>query len=170
MSPVGPPPAITTGCFVMVGTVPHDPGLAASPRLWHKLEVEGEGDRAPVLAARERPPKEAARKNASSRGGRAVPRRLLVLLLLTFVSGAWASPARATDTIKIATLAPKGSWSNVFLAWGKEVSDKTGGAVQFDIQWNGTAGDEGAHGARRSAPGRSTTLPSPRSSASRRRA
>ena len=69
-------------------------------------------------------------------------RRLFALLLLSFVSGAWAVPARATTTIKIATLAPRGSWSNVFLKWGQEVSDQTKGEVQFDIQWNGTAGDE----------------------------
>jgi hypothetical protein len=31
-------------------TVQHDPGLAASPRLWHKLEVERDGSRAPLLA------------------------------------------------------------------------------------------------------------------------
>ena len=47
ISPVGPPPAITTACLVMVATVRHDPGLAASPRVWHKLEVEADGGRAP---------------------------------------------------------------------------------------------------------------------------
>jgi TRAP-type C4-dicarboxylate transport system substrate-binding protein len=75
-------------------------------------------------------------------GGCAVSKRLFAVLLLSFVSGAWAGPARATTTIKIATLAPRGSWSNVFLKWGQEVSDQTKGEVQFDIQWNGTAGDE----------------------------
>src|SRR6266498_3270140 len=43
ISPVGPPPAITTACFVMAMTVRHDPGLAASPRVWHRLEVERDG-------------------------------------------------------------------------------------------------------------------------------
>src|ERR1700730_13504813 len=43
ISPVGPPPVITTACFVMAMTVPHDPGLAASRRVWHKLESGGEG-------------------------------------------------------------------------------------------------------------------------------
>jgi TRAP-type C4-dicarboxylate transport system substrate-binding protein len=71
-----------------------------------------------------------------------LPQRLFVLLLLAVVSGAWAGPARATTTIKIATLAPHGSWANVFTRWGQEVSDQTGGDVQFDIQWNGQAGDE----------------------------
>lgn len=69
-------------------------------------------------------------------------RRLLVFLLTAVVSGAWAGPARATTTIKIATLAPRGSWASVFTRWGQEVSDQTGGDVQFDIQWNGQAGDE----------------------------
>jgi len=71
-----------------------------------------------------------------------VQRRLLVFLLTAVVSGAWAGPARATTTIKIATLAPRGSWASVFTRWGQEVSDQTGGDVQFDIQWNGQAGDE----------------------------
>ena len=46
ISPVGPPPAITTACFIMPMTVPHAPGIAAIPRLWHKLEVERVGSRA----------------------------------------------------------------------------------------------------------------------------
>jgi TRAP-type C4-dicarboxylate transport system substrate-binding protein len=71
-----------------------------------------------------------------------VSRRFLSLLFVTAFAVAWASPARATTTIKIATLAPRGSWANVFTQWGQEVSDKTGGDVQFDIQWNGQAGDE----------------------------
>src|SRR5262249_13522085 len=39
ISPVGPPPAMTTSCFVMPTTVRHDAGLAASPRAWRILEV-----------------------------------------------------------------------------------------------------------------------------------
>ncbi|MGH7271292.1 MAG: TRAP transporter substrate-binding protein DctP [Polyangiaceae bacterium] len=69
-------------------------------------------------------------------------RRLLPLLLVTALAVVWAGPARATTTIKIATLAPPGSWAKVFTKWGKEVSEQTGGDVQFDIQWNGQAGDE----------------------------
>src|SRR5215471_8051562 len=51
ISPVGPPPAITTAWFfiVMATTLPHDRGLAAIPRLWHKTEVERDGSRAPLL-------------------------------------------------------------------------------------------------------------------------
>ena len=30
-------------------TVRHDPGLAANPRVWHRLEVERDGSRAPLL-------------------------------------------------------------------------------------------------------------------------
>lgn len=69
-------------------------------------------------------------------------RKLLPLLLITTLALVWAGPATATTTIKIATLAPRGSWANVFTKWGREVSDQTGGDIQFDIQWNGTAGDE----------------------------
>jgi TRAP-type C4-dicarboxylate transport system substrate-binding protein len=71
-----------------------------------------------------------------------VSRRLFALLLLSVIWVAWSGPAQATTTIKIATMAPKGAWSNVFIKWGQEVSDKTQGEIQFDIQWNGTAGDE----------------------------
>ncbi len=69
-------------------------------------------------------------------------KKFFALLVLSFVLGGWAGPARAGTTIKIATLAPRGSWSNVFLKWGQDVSDATKGEVNFDIQWNGTAGDE----------------------------
>jgi TRAP-type transport system periplasmic protein len=71
-----------------------------------------------------------------------VYRKVLSLLFVTIFAAAWVNPARGTTTIKIATLAPKGSWANVFTQWGKDVSDQTGGDVQFDIQWNGQAGDE----------------------------
>src|ERR671927_317927 len=45
--PVGPPPAITTAWFVIVmpPTLRHDPGVVATPRLWHKLKVERDGRR-----------------------------------------------------------------------------------------------------------------------------
>jgi TRAP-type transport system periplasmic protein len=71
-----------------------------------------------------------------------VPRKLLSLFLIAAFAAVWPRPARATTTIKIATLAPPGSWANVFTRWGKDVSDQTGGDVQFEIQWNGQAGDE----------------------------
>lgn len=70
-----------------------------------------------------------------------MPRGLFVLLIAV-VSVSWAGRSGATTTIKIATLAPRGSWASVFTRWGQEVSDQTGGDVQFDIQWNGQAGDE----------------------------
>lgn len=68
--------------------------------------------------------------------------RKFLSLLLVIAAVALAAPARATTTIKIATLAPKGSWASAFTHWGQEVSEQTGGDVQFDIQWNGQAGDE----------------------------
>src|SRR5258706_15595325 len=50
ISPVGPPPAITTACVVMADGCAAWPGLAASPRVGHTLEVERDGRRAPLLA------------------------------------------------------------------------------------------------------------------------
>src|SRR5690242_1612911 len=68
--PVGPPPAITTACWALAtldsscisilrwvvslrpATVRHDRGLAASPPLWHRLEVERGGGRTPSCLAR----------------------------------------------------------------------------------------------------------------------
>jgi TRAP-type C4-dicarboxylate transport system substrate-binding protein len=75
--------------------------------------------------------------------GAVMRKNILSLLVAVFLAVAWSGPAHAqTTTIKIATLAPKGSWSGVFVQWGNEVASQTGGQVQFDIQWNGTAGDE----------------------------
>ena len=51
ISPVGPPPAITTACSSWPTTVRHDPGLAAIPRVWHKLVVERGGGRAALLVS-----------------------------------------------------------------------------------------------------------------------
>src|SRR5262245_16274606 len=47
--PVGPPPAITTAWFVMTDVVRHDPGLVASPRIWHMFEVGWDEGRYPHL-------------------------------------------------------------------------------------------------------------------------
>ena len=52
ISPVGPPPAITTACFVvfvMAVTVRHAPGLAASPGVWHKPELGRDGSGAAII-------------------------------------------------------------------------------------------------------------------------
>ena len=65
-----------------------------------------------------------------------------VLSTAAFVLGLSAS-AEATTTLKIGTLAPGDSaWGKEFKKWTKDVSDDTGGDVQLDFQWNGTAGDE----------------------------
>jgi len=54
-----------------------------------------------------------------------------------------AGSAEAATTLKIGTLAPGDSaWGKEFKKWAKDVSDDTGGDVQLDFQWNGTAGDE----------------------------
>src|SRR5579863_6775811 len=54
-----------------------------------------------------------------------------------------AGTAEATTTLKIGTLAPGDSaWGKEFKKWAKDVNDDTGGDVQLDFQWNGTAGDE----------------------------
>src|SRR5580658_10613578 len=69
-------------------------------------------------------------------------RKLVTVLAATFVLGTTAS-AEATTTLKIGTLAPGDSaWGKEFKKWAKDVSDDTGGDLQLDFQWNGTAGDE----------------------------
>src|SRR5688500_13493587 len=69
INPVGPPPAITTACFVLVMamTVRHDPGLPASPHVWYKVEVERDGGRAPLRVRAGPPGQTAARKNTAHR-------------------------------------------------------------------------------------------------------
>jgi TRAP-type transport system periplasmic protein len=70
-------------------------------------------------------------------------RKLATVFAATaFVLGITAS-ADAATTLKIGTLAPGDSaWGKEFKKWAKDVSDDTGGDVQLDFQWNGTAGDE----------------------------
>ena len=49
----------------------------------------------------------------------------------------------AAESVKFATLAPKGStWMNNFEAMGKEIRSKTGGELQLRIYPNGVQGDE----------------------------
>jgi len=48
-------------------------------------------------------------------------------------------------TLKVGTLTPRESpWGQVLRVWQKAVKEKTNGAVQVDIFWNGTQGDEAA--------------------------
>lgn len=65
------------------------------------------------------------------------------LTLLAVV--AHAESASATETIKIGTLAPKASpWGKVFETWAKAVKEKSGGAIELQIFYNGQQGDESA--------------------------
>lgn len=51
--------------------------------------------------------------------------------------------AEAKSTIRIGTLAPKHSpWGKVFTAWAKATDEKTGGEIEVQWLWNGTAGPE----------------------------
>lgn len=76
-------------------------------------------------------------------------RHALVLLALVFgVLGVAASlgaqtPATATRTLSIATLAPPGStWMNVFEAWNREVRRRSNKALQLRFYAGGVQGDE----------------------------
>lgn len=63
---------------------------------------------------------------------------LLILGMLCFTA-----PLHAADSIKFATLAPKGStWMNNFDAMAKELRSKTDGELQFRFYPNGVQGDE----------------------------
>ncbi|MFH1620427.1 MAG: TRAP transporter substrate-binding protein DctP [bacterium] len=65
---------------------------------------------------------------------------ILLVLFLIFHPSAVAGDG---TVIKFATLAPKGStWMKVMDAFGKEVSEKTSGAVKFKIYAGGVSGDE----------------------------
>ncbi len=70
-------------------------------------------------------------------------RKLLVLLTLLVIAASTERPARATTTIKLATLAPADSaWAKQFKKLADDVSNDTGGELRIDFQWNGQAGDE----------------------------
>ena len=82
-------------------------------------------------------------------------RTLLVLLALLVIVASTERRARATTTIKLATLAPAdSSWAKQFKKLADDVSNDTGGELRIDFQWNGQAGDEvrlrlaGSHGDR----------------------
>src|SRR5580692_5303388 len=70
-------------------------------------------------------------------------RKLAAFVAVTSLALGLAGTAEATTTLKIGTLAPGDSaWGKEFKKWAKDVNDDTGGDVQLDFQWNGTAGDE----------------------------
>jgi len=56
-----------------------------------------------------------------------------------------SAPARATQKIRLATLAPRNStWGKVLGVWQKAVEAKTDNGVALDIYYNGVQGDERA--------------------------
>lgn len=64
----------------------------------------------------------------------------------TLIGGLGATGrARAADTIKIGTLAPKSSpWGKVFETWIKAVNEKSSGKLELQFFYNGQQGDEDA--------------------------
>jgi TRAP-type C4-dicarboxylate transport system substrate-binding protein len=74
-------------------------------------------------------------------GRKAVVSLLAVLALVGFAT----TEARAAETIKIGTLAPKSSpWGKVFETWIKAVNEKSGGKLELQFFYNGQQGDEDA--------------------------
>ena len=69
------------------------------------------------------------------------PRKGLLTLALLLILG--LAQHAAAETIKLATLAPKGSsWMNSFTAMEKELATKTDGAIKIRFYPNGVQGDE----------------------------
>ena len=70
----------------------------------------------------------------------------LIMLLISaglFCPGASSAADKAKITIKIATLAPKGSSiMNIFEELSAQIREKTKGEVAFKIYWGGVQGDE----------------------------
>jgi TRAP-type C4-dicarboxylate transport system substrate-binding protein len=68
---------------------------------------------------------------------------LLVVIAALAVTLGVARTAAAEEEIKLGTVAPSDSaWGKVFKAWGKAVSEESGGAVKLTWYFNGTQGDE----------------------------
>ena len=68
---------------------------------------------------------------------------LLFLLMVPCSSSAAGSAAKYL--FKVATLAPEGSvWANQFQEFAKEVTDKSGGEIQFKLYTGGIMGDDQA--------------------------
>jgi TRAP-type C4-dicarboxylate transport system substrate-binding protein len=68
-------------------------------------------------------------------------------LFVTLALCALCAPAAAQEptTLKLGSLVPRESpWGQVLRVWVRAVKEKTGGAVQIDIFWNATQGDEAA--------------------------
>lgn len=70
-----------------------------------------------------------------------LPRKGLLTLAILLILG--VAQHAAAETIKLATLAPKGSsWMNSFTAMEKELATKTDGAIKIRFYPNGIQGDE----------------------------
>lgn len=75
-------------------------------------------------------------------------KRFMTAVLMLCMSAGFAAPGaygaeKAAITIKMATLAPKGSsFMNIFDDLSAEVREKTGGEVAFKVYWGGVQGDE----------------------------
>lgn len=70
-----------------------------------------------------------------------LPRKGLLTLVFLLILG--VAQHAAAETIKLATLAPKGSsWMNSFTAMEKELATKTDGAIKIRFYPNGVQGDE----------------------------
>lgn len=75
--------------------------------------------------------------------------RRLLLAGLAVALLAWARPARAQVTLRLATVAPDGSgWSKELRAFAQVVSRRTDGRVRVRWYWGGVAGTETAVAAR----------------------
>lgn len=68
---------------------------------------------------------------------------VLIAILLFICPGAIAENTKAKVTIKMATIAPKGSnFMNTYEDMVRQIKAKTGGEVDFKIYWGGVQGDE----------------------------
>jgi TRAP-type C4-dicarboxylate transport system substrate-binding protein len=68
--------------------------------------------------------------------------RLLAMTVLLVASVSFAEP---TTVLKVGSLVPRESpWGQVLRVWVKAVKEKTHGAVELEIYWNATQGDEPA--------------------------
>jgi TRAP-type transport system periplasmic protein len=75
-------------------------------------------------------------------------KRFMTVALMLCISAGFTAPGaygadKAAITIKLATLAPKGSsFMNIFDELSAEIREKTGGEVAFKVYWGGVQGDE----------------------------
>jgi TRAP-type C4-dicarboxylate transport system substrate-binding protein len=69
--------------------------------------------------------------------------RVALGLALAFASSAFAEPAGARFTLRLATPAPEGTaWAREISAFARDVESTTSGAVKVKVVWGGIAGDD----------------------------